>query len=91
VRLKHVRRNPPYLEGADPLIPEMQIKASTRKAVYLAASGCQVTQKQSVLADPLEGPFAVVQAFVDWRARAADESVRLSFNGGLAVFDYVAA
>ena len=65
--------------------------ASTRKAVYLAASGCQITGKQSVIDDPLEGPFAVVQAFVDWRRRAADESVRLSFSGGLAVFDYVAA
>ena len=65
--------------------------ANTRKAVYLAASGCQITQRQAVLDDPLEGPFAVVQAFVDWRRRAADESVRLKFHGGLAVFDYIAA
>jgi hypothetical protein len=69
----------------------MQILASTRKAVYLAASGCQITQRQAVIDDALEGPFAVVQAFVDWRRRAADESVRLSFSDGLPVFDYVAA
>ena len=80
-----------YLEARNALILEMQIKASTRKAVYLAASGCQITQRQSVIEDPLEGPFAVVQAFVDWRRRAADESVRLSFNGGHAVFEFVAA
>ena len=69
----------------------MQINTSTRKAVYLAASGCQITQRQAVIDDPLEGPFAVVQAFVDWRRRVAVESVRLSFSDGLAVFDYVAA
>jgi hypothetical protein len=69
----------------------MQIRASTRKAVYLAASGCEITRQQSVIDDPLEGRLAVVQAFVDGRRRSADDSVRLSFSDGLAVFDYVAA
>jgi hypothetical protein len=80
-----------YFEAPDALISWMQIRASTRKAVYLAASGCQITQRQSVIDDPLEGPLAVVQAFVDWQRRAADGSVRLSFNAGLAVFDFVQA